>query len=264
MVEYATYPSLKDRIVFVTGGGAGIGGNMVQLFAKQGSKVGFIDINAEWGAANVQACVDAGCAHKPVFVQGDIRNIDALNAAIDQTRNTFGDIQVLVNNAANDDRHVAEEVTPEYWRKSFETNLDHQFFGIQAVMPDMRRSGGGSIINIGSSSWMIKEDFFPAYAVAKSAVQGLTRTMAHYLGKDNIRVNSVVPGWVVTDRQLDKWWTQEGEDGCMDMQCLKKRVYPEEFNQMVLFLAADDGGACTSQSYVVDAGRAGLDRKSVV
>lgn len=258
MVEYAIYPSLKDRVVFITGGASGIGGNMVQLFSKQGSKVAFFDINAELGEANVQTCVDAGCAHKPLFVHGDLRNIDELKAAIEKTAEHFGDIQVLVNNAANDDRHVVEDVTPEYWTNSFAVNFNHQFFAIQAVMPQMRRIGSGSIINIGSSSWMIKEDMFPAYAMAKSAVQGLTRTMAHYLGEDNIRVNSVVPGWVVTDRQLDKWWSEEGEQGTMDMQCLKKRVYPEEFNQMVLFLAADDGGACTSQSYLVDAGRAGL------
>lgn len=258
MVEYATYPSLKDRVVFITGGASGIGGNMVQQFARQGSKVGFFDINAELGEANVQACVDAGCVHKPLFVEGDLRNIDELKAALEKTRETFGDIQVLVNNAANDDRHVVEDVTPEYWDERFQINLRHQFFAIQAVMPQMRRIGSGSIINIGSSSWMIKEDMFPAYATAKSAVQGLTRTMAHYLGEDNIRVNSVVPGWVVTDRQLDKWWSEEGEQSCMEMQCLKKRIYPEEFNQMVLFLAADDSGACTSQSYLVDAGRAGL------
>ena len=209
MVEYATYPSLKDRVVFITGGGSGIGGNMVELFARQGSKVGFVDISEELSEATVQTCVDAGCAHKPLFVKGDLRNIDELRAAIEKTKETFGNIQVLVNNAANDDRHKVEDVTPEYWDERFQVNLRHQFFAIQSVMGQMREIGSGSIVNIGSSSWMIKEDVFPAYATAKSAVQGLTRTMAHYLGEDNIRVNSVVPGWVVTGRQIDKWWSEK-------------------------------------------------------
>ncbi|MFQ5973060.1 MAG: SDR family NAD(P)-dependent oxidoreductase, partial [Alphaproteobacteria bacterium] len=241
-----------------TGGAMGIGGDMVRQFAGQGARVGFIDIDEPAGVENVKRCVEAGCAHEPLFVTGDVRDIDRLRTAIHGTAEHFGPIQVLINNAASDDRHVVEDVTPEYWDERFQVNLRHQFFAIQAVVPYMREIGGGSIINLGSSSWMIKEDFFPAYATAKSAVQGLTRTMARYLGADNIRVNAVVPGWVVTERQLEKWWSQEGEDETMKLQCLKKRIYPEEFNQMVLFLAADDGGACTAQSYIVDAGRAGL------
>lgn len=258
MAEYANYPSLNERVVFITGGASGIGGDLVRQFAKQGAKVGFIDIDESAGIENVSRCVEAGSNAEPLFVPGDVRDIDRLRAAIHETASRFGPIRVLVNNAASDDRHKVEDVTPAYWDERFEVNLRHQFFAIQAVIPLMREAGGGSIINFGSSGWMIKEDDFPAYATAKSAVQGLTRTMARYLGPDNIRVNSVVPGWVVTERQLDKWWSQEGEDETMEMQCLKKRVYPEEFNQMVLFLAADDGGACTAQSYIIDAGRAGL------
>lgn len=258
MTNYASYPSLKDRVVFITGGASGIGGNMVQLFAKQGSKVAFLDISEELGKANVDYCVNEGVAHAPLFIQGDVRDIPGIEKAIDDTIAHFGPVQVLVNNAASDDRHKFGEVTPEYWDERFEINLRHQFFAIQKAADSMRQTGNGSVINIGSSSWMMKEDFFPAYAVAKSAVQGLTRTLARTLGVDNIRVNSVVPGWVVTDRQMDKWWSEEGEEGTMNDQCLKKRIYPEEFNQMVLFLAADDGGACTAQSYIVDGGRGGL------
>lgn len=256
MSQFATYPSLKNKVIFITGGASGIGENMVELFAEQGAKVGFVDIRADAGAALVERVGDTG-GHTPIFTQGDLRDIDQLKAAIETTANHFGSITVLVNNAANDDRHKMEDVTPDYWDDRMAVNLRHQFFAIQAVAEGMRAAEGGSIINIGSSSWMIKEDFFPGYATAKSAVQGLTRTMAHYLGPDNIRVNSVLPGWVVTDRQLDKWWSPEGEEGTMEMQCIKKRVYPPDFNRFVLFLAADDSWACTSQSYLVDAGRGG-------
>ncbi len=256
MSEFATYPSLKDKVVFITGGASGIGGNMVELFAEQGAKVGFVDIQTDAGNALVDRVGDAG-GHKPIFTQGDLRDIEQLRAAVKATSDHFGTITVLVNNAASDDRHTMEEVTPEYWDDRMAVNLRHQFFAIQAVAYGMRKAKTGSIINIGSSSWMIKEDFFPGYATAKSAVQGLTRTMARYLGEDNIRVNSVLPGWVVTDRQLDKWWSPEGEEGTLEMQCIKQRVYPPDFNRFVLFLAADDSWACTSQSYLVDAGRGG-------
>jgi len=257
MPAYASYPSLKNRVVFITGGAAGIGGNMVRLFAAQGARVAFVDIDRETGRENVGWCAEQDYLHTPLFLHCDVRNIARLEETIEQTVDHFGPVQVLVNNAANDDRHDFGEVTPDYWDERFAINLRHQYFAIQKVAPYMRECGGGSIINIGSSSWMIKEDFFPAYAIAKSAVQGLTRTLARTLGVDNIRVNSVLPGWVVTERQLDLWWSEEGEQETLDMQCLKNRVYPEEFNQMVLFLAADDGWACTSQSYLVDAGRSG-------
>ena len=258
MSSYATYPSLQGRVVFITGGASGIGANMVHQFARQGARVSFIDIDEMAGQRNVDQIHDEGCQHKPHMIVGDICNINELRSAIDATKNQFGDITVLINNAANDDRHDWSEVTPEYWDDRMAVNLRHQFFAIQAVVPQMRAAGGGSIINIGSSSWMIKEDFFPGYAVAKSAVQGLTHTTARTFGPDNIRVNTVLPGWVVTDRQIDKWWSEKGEAETMEMQCLKKRIYPDEFNQMVLFLAADDGGACTAQSFIVDGGRGPL------
>ena len=256
MPRYATYPSLEDRAIFITGGASGIGENMVRQFSGQGAKVAFVDINDEAADAVVKSCEEKGGKHVPLFHKCDIKDIPALQAAIDKAADAFGSLHVLVNNAANDDRHRWDEVTPDYWDERFATNLRHHFFAIQAAVPHMREAGGGSIINIGSASWMMKEDFFPAYATAKSAVQGLTHTMARTFGPDNIRVNTVLPGWIFTERQLEKWWTPEGEAAAMDAQCLKKRIYPEEFNQIVLFLAADDGGACTAQSYIVDAGRA--------
>jgi len=254
MPAYATYPSLKDRVVFITGGAEGIGGDMVMRFALQGSKVAFIDINEAAGHATAEACTHAGCSHAPLFLPGDLRDIDRLRAAVGTARDHFGDIQVLVNNAANDDRHDWAEVTPAYWDDRFAVNLRHQFFAIQAAAPQMKAAGGGSIINMGSICWLIQEDVYPGYAVAKSAVQGLTHTMARTLGPDNIRVNTVLPGWIMTDRQLEMWWTPEGEAATMEKQCLKKRLYAGELNQMVLFLAADDSGACTAQSFIVDGG----------
>ena len=162
---------------------------------------------------------------------------------------------MLVNNAASDDRHTWEAMTPEYWDNRFNTNLRHYFFAIQAMAPAMIAGGGGSIVNIGSSCYHMQEDFFPGYAIAKSGVEGLTRTMARTFGPHNIRMNAVLPGWVATERQLAKWWTPEGEEGTLRDQALKRRIHADEFAQMVLFLAADDGGACTAQSFLVDGGR---------
>ena len=167
----------------------------------------------------------------------------------------FGTIGVLVNNAANDDRHTWQDMTPEYWDDRMNTNLRHYFFTIQAVAPQMIEAEKGSIINIGSSSYMIKEDQFPGYAIAKSGVAGITRTMARTFGPHGVRVNAVLPGWVPTERQLEKWWTPEGEEGTMSDQEIKRRIYAREFSQMVLFLAADDGAACTAQQFLVDGGR---------
>ena len=188
----------------------------------------------------------------------DVTDIPAFQASINRAAEHFGGLHTLINNAASDTRHDWAEVTPEYWDDRMAVNLRHQFFGIQAAVPHMRKGGAGSIINIGSSSWMIGEHYFPAYATAKAAIQGLTSTLARNFGPDNIRVNTVLPGWIFTERQLEKWVTPENEAACMAMQCLKKRIYPEEYNQTILFLAADDSGACTAQAYVVDGGRRGL------
>jgi D-xylose 1-dehydrogenase len=253
--HYASYPSLVDRAVFVTGGADGIGSAIVQQFAHQGSRVAFVDKNVSYAQSTIQRCVDAGAAHTPTFYEVDLLDIASLQSACAAAVEAFGSVAVLVNNAANDDRHDWRDVTPEYFDNRINTNLRHYFFAIQALAPQMMEAGTGSIINIGSSSYMMKEDMFPGYAIAKSAVEGITRTMARTFGPHGVRVNTVLPGWVPTERQLTKWWTPEGEQRTMDNQSIKRRITPEEFAQMVLFLAADDGAACTAQQFLVDGGR---------
>jgi D-xylose 1-dehydrogenase len=252
---YASYPSLVDRTVLITGGADGIGAALVEQFTEQGSKVAFLDVNAAKAAETIERCRRAEPRHVPRFSEVDLVDIDALRAAITQIRTDLDGITVLVNNAASDDRHGWQDMTVEYWNDRLNTNLRHYFFAIQAVAPGMIADQHGSIINIGSSSYMMQEDFFPGYAIAKSAVEGITRTMARTFGSDNIRVNTVLPGWVATERQLTKWWTPEGEEGTLRDQALKRRITPAEFSQMVLFLAADDGAACTAQQFLVDGGR---------
>ncbi len=253
--SYATYPSLVDRTVFVTGGAGGIGQALVEQFAGQGSRVGFADIDAENAAVTLERCAAINPRHQPRFYEVDLVDIDRLRQVIDQAIADLDGITVLVNNAASDDRHTWDEMTPEYWDNRLNTNLRHFFFAIQAVAPQMIEAGNGSIINIGSSSYMMQEDFFPGYAIAKSGVEGITRTMARTFGPHNVRVNTVLPGWVATEKQLTAWWTPEGEEGTMRDQAIKRRIYPDEFAQMVLFLAADDGAACTAQQFLVDGGR---------
>ena len=248
--RYARYPSLVDRTAFVTGGADGIGAAIVRNLARQGSKVAFVDINAEQAHATVQACVDADARHAPVFYELDLRDVAALQAACRQAVDDLGGVTVLVNNAANDDRHTWDEMTVEYWDDRIAVNLRHYVFAIQALAPNMIAAGNGSIVNIGSSSYMMQEDFFPGYAIAKSAVEGITRTMARTFGASNVRVNSVLPGWVPTERQLTKWWSPQGEEGTLNDQALKKRILPDEFVQMILFLAADDSGGCTAQQFI--------------
>lgn len=253
--DYAQYPSLIDRTVFVTGGADGVGAGIVEEFVKQGSKVGFADINAAKAAETIARCEALSPRHVPVYYEVDLLDVTATQAAIATAITDLGGITVLVNNAASDDRHTWQEVTPEYWDDRLNVNLRHYFFSLQAVAQQMLDAKNGSIINIGSSSYQIQEDFFPGYAIAKSGVEGITRTMARTFGVDNVRVNTVLPGWVATEKQLTKWWSPEGEAGTMQDQALKRRIYPREFAQMVLFLAADDGAACTAQEFVVDGGR---------
>jgi D-xylose 1-dehydrogenase len=253
--RYARYPSLVDRTVVVTGGADGIGAAIVRNFARQGSKVAFVDINPEKARATVRSCIEDGARHTPLFYELDLRDIEALQTACRRAIDDLGGVTVLVNNAANDDRHTWDEMTVDYWDDRIAVNLRHYVFAIQALAPNMIEAGNGSIVNIGSSSYMMQEDFFPGYAIAKSAVEGITRTMARTFGPSNVRVNTVLPGWVPTERQLTKWWSPEAEAATMTDQALKKRIYPDEFAQMVLFLAADDGGGCTAQSFMVDGGR---------
>lgn len=255
MTSYASYPSLAGRGVFITGGAAGIGSALVEEFAKQGARVAFVDRSVAEAQATIERCVQAGAAHVPLFYELDLVDIAALQAACTAAVSALGSVSVLVNNAANDDRHDWRDVTPEYFDNRIHVNLRHYFFAIQALAPQMIEAGHGSIVNIGSSCYLMQEDMFPGYAIAKSAVEGITRTMARTFGPHGVRVNTVLPGWVPTERQLTKWWSPEGEAGTMRDQAIKRRITPVEFSQMVLFLAADDGAACTAQHFLVDGGR---------
>ncbi len=253
--EYATYPSLVDQTVLVTGGADGIGAGLVEEFAKQGSRVAFLDIQDAKAAQVISRCEAAGVRHVPQFHRVDLVDIARTQMVIAEVLERFGSIGVLVNNAASDDRHGWQDLTPDYWDDRMHTNLRHYFFAIQSVAPQMIEAEKGSIVNIGSSSYMMKEDQFPGYAVAKAGVEGITRTLARTFGPHGVRVNTVLPGWVATERQLEKWWTPEDEAGTLNDQQIKRRIYAKEFAQMVLFLAADDGAACTAQQFLVDGGR---------
>ena len=214
-----------------------------------------MDINVAKAQETLERCAAGTPRHQPRFYEIDLLDIAGLQGQLATAKADLGPITVLVNNAASDDRHTWDEVTPDYWDNRLNTNLRHYFFAIQAVAPAMIEAQHGSIINIGSSSYMMQEDFFPGYAIAKSGVEGITRTLARTFGADNIRVNTVLPGWVATERQLSKWWTPEGEAQTLEDQAIKRRIYPAEFAQIVLFLAADDGAACTAQQFLVDGGR---------
>ena len=249
----ARYPSLKDRVVFVTGGGSGIGAGVVEHFCDQGARVSFIDID-ESASLAVVARIAAQGRPAPRFIRADLKDIPGLQDAIARVGREDGPIRVLVNNAANDDRHKVEDVTVAYWDERMQVNLRHQFFAAQAVRPQMRAAGGGSIVNFGSISWMNAEADCIAYVTAKSAIGGLTRGLARELGREGIRVNCVVPGWVMTERQLKLWVTPDGERQIDENQCLPGRLQPADIARMVLWLAADDSRMCSSQNFIVDAG----------
>jgi D-xylose 1-dehydrogenase len=251
-VSAAIYPSLKDKVVFISGGGSGIGAAIVEGFARNGAKVAFIDIDEVASKALVASLKGKGPT--PLFVPCDVRDINELREAIETAQAELGDIGVLVNNAARDDRHSIESVTVEYWDERVAVNLRHQFFAAQAVIDQMKRLGGGSIINFGSISWMTATGGMPAYTTSKAAIHGLTRGLARDLGPFNIRANTVSPGWVMTERQKKLWLTPEGDKQMDALQCLKGRLQPEDLANMVLFLASEDAKMITSQNLVVDAG----------
>lgn len=244
---HATYPSLRGRSVIVTGGASGIGAELVAAFARQGARVAFLDRDA----AAAQGVAEATQA---VWRHCDLTDIAATQAALGELAEEAGTFTVLVNNAARDDRHDWREVTPGYWDERFATNLRHMFFAIQSVAPGMARAGGGSIINIGSNSWWEAVAGLPVYATAKSAVHGLTRSMARELGRDRIRVNTVVPGWIMTERQKSLWVTPEALAAHLKRQCLPDPIAPEAVARMVLFLASDDSAMCTASNFMVDGG----------
>lgn len=247
MPAFATYPSLKDKPVLVTGGGSGIGAEMVAGFARQGAKIAFLDLDEQ---ASVTTAAATGAAYQVC----DLRDIAATQAAIAALAAETGPFEVLVNNAARDDRHNWADVTPDYWDDRINTNLRHAFFAIQAVAPGMKAAGGGSIINMGSSGWWETCRDMTAYATAKSAVHGLTRAMARELGQDRIRVNAVVPGWVMTDRQKALWTTPQALADRQEQQCLPDLIDPVYVANMVMFLASDDAAMCTANNYMVEAG----------
>lgn len=248
-MTFATYPSLKDRTVFVTGGASGIGELLVRAFAEQGSRVGFVDIDAERGE---RLAAELGGATR--FQACDLRDIDALKAGFASLKAGVGAADVLVNNAARDDRHAWDEVTPSYYDERIATNLRHMFFAIQAVAPDMVAAGRGSIVNMGSNSWWEAGGGMPVYTTAKAAVHGMTRSFARDLGPHRIRVNTVVPGWVMTDRQKELWVTPEKLGAQLKRQCLPDPIEPVYLARMVLFLASDDAAMCTANNFMVEGG----------
>jgi NAD(P)-dependent dehydrogenase (short-subunit alcohol dehydrogenase family) len=249
----ASYPSLKGRPVLITGGASGIGESIVEHFAAQGARVTFLDLQREAGEALAERIAARGL-DRPLFIPCDLTDLAALQAAVATSTARHGAPLALVNNAGNDDRHKVEEVTPDYWQNRMDTNLRHQFFASQAVRPAMRDAGGGSIICFGSISWIAGESNYISYVTAKAAIGGLTKGLARELGPERIRVNCVVPGWVMTKRQIELWLDDAGERQIAERQCLPDKLMPADIARMVLWLAADDSRMCTAQNFIVDAG----------
>ena len=248
----AIYPDLEGKSVVVTGGGSGIGAAIVTAFARQKAKVGFIDI-AEAPSRTLAAQLSAGGAAVR-FVSADLRDIAALRQAIVEITAAHGNADVLINNAAHDERHPTADVTPEIFDERIAVNLRHAFFAAQAVLPGMQAKGGGAIVNFSSISWMAGMGGMAIYTAAKSAMLGMTRSLARDYGPHNIRVNAIAPGWVRTERQVTKWLTPESDKMRLDAQCLKRWIEPEDIARFAVFLASEEASACTAQHYVVDGG----------
>lgn len=247
------FPSLQGRSVFVTGGGSGIGASIVSAFAEQGARVAFVDVAEQASEQLAQQLAAAGLP-RPWWRVCDVRDIGALRACMADAAAELGDFSVLVNNVASDDRHTLESVTPDYYDERIAINERPSFFAIQAAVPGMRKLGGGSVINLGSTGWQGKGEGYPCYAIAKSSVNGLTRGLARTLGRDRIRINTVSPGWVMTERQIKLWLDAKGEEELARNQCLPDKLRPQDIARMVLFLASDDAAMCTAQEFKVDAG----------
>ena len=249
----ARFPEFRDRTVLVTGGGSGIGAAIVEGFARQGAKVSFIDI-AEDESRALSMRLSRDSEHPVHFFKADLRDIEAVRQTVDAVVAQSGPITVLVNNAARDDRHDFDAVTPEYWDNNQANNLRHVFFTAQAVAPSMREAGGGAIINMSSIAFLLNMPDFPAYSTAKAAVIGLTKSLAGKLGPDNIRVNCILPGMIVTERQMKLWLTEEGIARTVERQCLKRVLNADAIVGPTLFLASDCAAAVTAQSMIVDGG----------
>jgi NAD(P)-dependent dehydrogenase (short-subunit alcohol dehydrogenase family) len=249
---FAHYPSLAGRTVFVTGGSSGIGADIVVAFARQGAQVGFTGRNVQSGADVVARATAVG--PKPLFLQSDATVVPALQQAIRTTAEAFGDIAVLVNNVANDQRHDLMAVTEEDFDWRVAINLRPHFFAAQAVVEGMKRLGGGAIVNLGSTSWIGKSKGYPVYATCKSATVGLTRSLAKELGEFKIRVNTLTPGWIMTEKQLTMWVDEAGERAMNENQCLPGRIVGNDVANLALFLSADDSRMVTAQDFIIDAG----------
>ncbi|MDH4450860.1 MAG: SDR family NAD(P)-dependent oxidoreductase [Rhodoferax sp.] len=249
----AVFPSLRGKNVFVTGGGTGIGASIVEAFAEQGAHVAFVDV-AHTESNQLATRLRAQTGSTVWWAPCDVRDIAALQQVIGEASQTLGDFSALVNNVARDDRHTLQSVTPEYWDERMAVNQRPAFFAIQALVPGMQRLGAGAIINLGSTGWQSKGSSYPCYAVAKSSVNGLTRGLANTLGADRIRINTVSPGWVMTERQVRMWLNAQGEAEIQRNQSLPDKLQPSDVARMVLFLASDDGAMCTAQEFKVDAG----------
>lgn len=237
----------------MTGGGSGIGAALVSAFARQGARVAFVDVATEPSAALCKELSSAGWI-APWWRECDVADVTALQATLRDAAAECGNFDVLVNNVGDDDRHSLEQLSSEYYDRCIAVNQRAALFAIQAVLPGMRRQGGGAIINIGSTGWRNKIGVYPAYATAKSAIDGLTRGLARQLGADRIRINTVSPGWVITPRQAERWLKRAGEPDPLEHQCIPERIAAEDIAGMVLFLASDDARMCTAQEFIVDGG----------
>jgi len=253
MMPSAMFPDLYEASVLVTGGGSGIGASLVEGFLRQGCKVAFIDI-AEAASRDLCTRLKTETGRGPYFLHADLRDLEALRGAADRAAAENGPVTVLVNNAALDTRHTIEEITPDYWDDNQATNLRHQFFAVQAVVPGMREAGRGSIVNFTSTSFMMNAGAFPAYTAAKAGVVGLTKGLAGSLGPYGIRVNAIAPGWVMTERQRALWVTEKGLKWHIERQCLKEELYPGDMVGPCLFLASSASRMLTAQTLIVDGG----------
>jgi D-xylose 1-dehydrogenase len=253
VMNYASYPSLQGRVVFISGGSSGIGAELVRAFAQQGARVAFCGTKPDGGQALIDE-LHAASLPRPIYAACDVRDAVAYQTLLRQVIDQLGPIRVLVNNAGRDDRHKMEEVTPEFWDERLALNLKHYFFAIQAVVPAMAAAGGGSVINMGSVSWMRGRPNLVGYTTAKAGILGLTRTLARELGERNIRVNALVPGAIVTDRQNTLHRDAAADQAFLDAQCLKIRLDAGHVARATLFLAADDSNGMTGQHMLVDAG----------
>ncbi len=259
-MAYATYPSLRGRVVFISGGSSGIGAELVRAFAQQGARVAFCGTRADGGRGLIDEVIAAGLP-APWYAACDVRDVVAYQALLARVATEVGPARVLVNNAGRDDRHTMEEVTPEFWDERLTLNLKHYFFAIQAVAPGMAAAGGGSIVNMGSVSWMRGRPNLVGYTTAKAGILGLTRTLSRELGARGIRVNALVPGAIVTERQNTLHRDPVADQAFLDQQCLKVRLDPGHVARATLFLAADDSDGMTGQHVLVDAG---LAQQSVI